>query len=106
MRIATIERALFYLPALVLVIAFVGVCVQAGTPWPWNRVVHEDGHRTLLQTTFYFEHATRELLLDAVLAMGVAGAVRYFHPLPRNIDGVSLGHARGRLAVFVGVMLR
>lgn len=105
MKIATIERVLFYLPALVLVIAFVAVCVQAGTPWPWNHVVHEDGHRTLLQTTFYFEHATRELLLDAVLAMGVAGAVRYFHPLPSSIDDVSLLQTRRRMALFAVVML-
>ncbi len=105
MKIASLERALFSVPALVLVIAFLGVCVQAGTPWPWNRVVHEDGHRTLLQTIFYFEHATRELLLDAVLAMGVAGAVRYFHPLPRDADAVALHQARWRLAVFAAVML-
>lgn len=105
-KIATFERVLlFYLPALVLAVAFVGVCVQAGTPWPWNRVVHEDGHRTLLQTIFYFEHATRELILDAVLAIGVAGAVRYFYPSPRGVDNVTLQQARRRMGVFAAGML-
>ena len=81
MKLALPERTLFfYLPALVLLVAFVAVCVQAGTPWPWNRVVHEDGQHTFLETIFYFEHATRELVLDAVLALAVAGAVRYFYP--------------------------
>ena len=69
-----------YLPAGVLLVAFLGVCVQAGTPWPWHSVVHEDGQRTFLETIFYFEHATRELLLDAILALGIAGAVRSFAP--------------------------
>lgn len=105
MKITRFERILlFYLPALVLGVAFVGVCVQAGTPWPWNRVVHEDGHRTLLQTIFYFEHATRELLLDAVLAMAVAGTVRYFHPVPRGAAAAGLQRARKRMAVMAVVM--
>jgi hypothetical protein len=53
MKPTTLERALFfYLPALVLLVAFVGVCLQAGTPWPWNRVVHEDGQHTVLETIF------------------------------------------------------
>jgi hypothetical protein len=50
MKLNTLERAVFfYLPALVLLVAFVGVCLQAGTPWPWNRVVHEDGQHTFLE---------------------------------------------------------
>ena len=98
-RLAPLQRLLFYVPALVLVIAFIGVCLQAGTPWPWNRVVHEDGHRTLLQTVFYFEHATRELLLDVVLALAVAGAVRYFFPVRRDVDDASLERVRRWIAV-------
>ena len=87
MTLRPYERALcFYLPAAVLLVAFVAVCLQAGTPWPWNSVVHEDGHHTLLETIFYFEHATRELLLDAVLAMAVAGAMRSFFP-PTGASG-------------------
>jgi hypothetical protein len=81
MSLKPLERILFFwLPAIVLLVAFVGVCVQAGSPWPWNAVVHEDGQHTFLQTIFYFEHATRELLLDATLALAIAGAVRYFYP--------------------------
>ena len=39
MKLTGDERALFvYRPALVLLVAFVAVCVQAGTPWPWNCV--------------------------------------------------------------------
>jgi hypothetical protein len=88
MQLSRFERALFIgLPALVLAIAFIAVCVQAGTPWPWLRIVHEDGQHTLLGTIFYFEHATRELVLDAVLAIAVAGAVRHFY-LPTSADAV------------------
>jgi hypothetical protein len=104
-KAAIVERALFVVPALVLAVAFVAVCIQAGTPWPWNRVVHEDGHRTLLQTIFYFEHATRELLLDVVLAIGIAGAVRYFHPPARSADSGALRQARRRMGIFALAML-
>ena len=98
MRTTWLEKALLlFIPLLVLLVAFVGVCFQAGTPWPWNSVVHEDGHRTLLQTIFYFEHATRELVLDASLALAVAGAVRYFYPLPRHADA-ALRRMRTRMA--------
>jgi hypothetical protein len=106
MTISRLERTLlFRIPALVLIVAFIGVCVQAGTPWPWSRVVHEDGHRTLLQTIFYFEHATRELVLDGVLALAVAGAVRYFHPLPRGADDPKLRQMRRRMAISALVVL-
>jgi hypothetical protein len=94
------ERALcFYLPASVLLVAFAAVCVQAGTPWPWNSLVHEDGQHTLLETILYFEHATRELLLDAVLAMAVAGAVRSFFPPNRARADTDATRMRGRLAL-------
>jgi hypothetical protein len=102
MKLKAHERALLlYVPALVLLVAFVAVCVQAGTPWPWNRVVHEDGQHTFLATIFYFEHATRELLLDAVLALAVAGAVRYFYPPSRTSGDRSLSRTRLMLAVAV-----
>jgi hypothetical protein len=79
MRTHRLERTVLWaLPAAVLLASYVGVCVQAGTPWPWHRVVHEDGVHTLIGTVFYFEHASRELVPDAVLAVAVAGAVRYF----------------------------
>lgn len=100
MKLDAYERALLvYLPALVLLVAFVAVCVQAGTPWPWNRVVHEDGQHTFLGTIFYFEHATRELLLDAALALAVAGGVRYFYPPSRTGGGRDLARTRIMLGV-------
>ena len=102
MKLKAYERALFiHLPALVLLVAFIAVCLQAGTPWPWNRVVHEDGQHTFLATIFYFEHATRELLLDAVLALAVAGAVRYFHPPSRPTGDRNLARTRAMLALAV-----
>src|ERR1700741_2279494 len=98
MKLKAYERALlFYVPATVLLVAFVAVCVQAGTPWPWGSVVHEDGQHTLLATIFYFEHATRELLLDAVLAVAIAGAVRYFYPISAAQGDTAI--ARRRLAL-------
>ncbi len=101
MKLTTNERAVFfYLPALVLLVAYVGVSLQAGTPWPWNRVVHEDGQHTFLETIFYFEHATRELVLDAVLALAVAGAVRHFYPPSRASGDANLARMRAWLAVW------
>jgi hypothetical protein len=100
------ERAAFFLlPAFVLVVAFVGVCVIAGTAWPWTRIVHEDGVRTLLGTIFYFEHATRELLLDLTLALGVAGAVRYFFPPTLPTESGSAARWRKWLIVWAAVVL-
>ena len=65
-------------PVLTLAVAFVTICAHFQTAWPWNRIVHEDGRRTLLQTIFYFEHALGELPLDALLAAAVAGALLRF----------------------------
>src|SRR5436190_13968144 len=105
MKLDAHERALLvYLPALVLTVAFVGVCVQAGTPWPWGRVAHEDGQHTLLGTIFYFEHATRELLLDATLALAVAGAVRYFYPPSRTVGQHELARMRIMMGIAVAAM--
>jgi hypothetical protein len=104
-RLPALERAIFfYLPVLVLAVSFVAVCIQAGTPWPWNRIVHEDGQHTLLATIFYFEHATRELVLDAVLALAVAGAVRHFYP-PSPADDARAAHTRIGLAIATAATL-
>lgn len=78
------ETILFIVPAAILIFAFIGICIHTGTMWPWARVVHEDGRRTLLQTIFYFEHATRELPVDLVLALAVAGSVQLFYGAPGN----------------------
>lgn len=95
MKTARLETMLFrVLPSAVLVAAFAGVCFLAGTPWPWNSIVHEDGVRTLLGTVFFFEHATRELVPDLVLALAVAGAVRHF--FPPDLSAASRPAARWR----------
>ena len=105
-KITTSERVIFfYLPALVLAAAFIAVCVQSGTPWPWSRVVHEDGRHTLLGTIFYFEHATRELVLDSVLALAVAGAVRHFYPPSPETGSAALAQMRARFALGTAVAL-
>jgi hypothetical protein len=99
MTTALLERTLFrLLPAGVLLVAFVGLCVMTGTAWPWNQVVHEDGVRTLLGTVFYVEHGTRELLPDALLALAVAGSVGYFFPLARAGVRDAVSRSRRRLA--------
>ncbi len=106
MKTISLQRVIFFgVPAAVLAVSFAGVCKLAGTAWPWNRVVHEDGVRTLLQTIFYFEHATRELLPDLVLALGVAGAVRYFY-YPQAASGdVEASRWRRRLALWTAATL-
>jgi hypothetical protein len=91
-------------PALTLASAFVGICIVAGTAWPWTHVVHEDGRRTLLDTLFFFEHATRELAPDLVLALGVAGAVRYFFPPAWHSGRDTAVSARTRLLIVASVV--
>ena len=97
MNARRLERTIFLgVPAGVLLVAFAGICVMTGSAWPWNEVVHEDGHRTLLGTIFFFEHATRELVPDTLLAIAVAGAVRYYFP---PLGGVHVAPSRIRLAL-------
>jgi hypothetical protein len=59
----------------VLLLAFIVICLHVGTTWPWMRVVHEDGRRTLIDTILYFDHATRELPLDIILGICIGGCV-------------------------------
>jgi hypothetical protein len=109
MNALRVERTVFWLvPACVLLAAFAGLCVMTGTAWPWNHVVHEDGRRTLLSTVFYVEHATRELLPDALLALAVAGAVRYYFPPVMDARRAGLtdaSHLRLRLMLVAAVTL-
>jgi hypothetical protein len=81
----------------VVAVSYAALAVRAGTPWPWSSVVHEDGQRTLLDTVFYFAHALRELPLDIVLGLAVAGAVRAFVPAGEG--------ARGRVPATVGAVV-
>lgn len=77
-------RSLFFLvPLGTLAGAYAWIGWATGDAWSWQRVVHEDGQRTLLNTVFYFEHALRELPLDALLAWAVAAAAAHFYPQTR-----------------------
>ena len=78
---------------------------MVGSAWPWHAVVHEDGTRTLLDTLLYFEHATRELLPDLVVAMAAAGAVRGFFPPDDQHQPDAVRRQRRRLAVITGATL-
>ena len=52
--------------------------------------MHEDGRRTLIETIFYFEHATRELPLDVILGIAIGGSVLFaFAPYNRRVERTS-----------------
>lgn len=72
------------LPGLVLVTAYVAICVKTANPLPLLEVVHESGNRTLLGTVFYFEHATRELLLDLILGVAIGGSAFIAFPCGKS----------------------
>src|SRR5688572_4091470 len=106
MNVRQLERTVFWIvPAGALLAAFAGLCVMTGTLWPWHHVVHEDGSRTLLATVFYVEHATRELLPDALLALAVAGAVRYYFPPLFAAGSAEASRWRRRLGFLVAITL-
>ena len=107
MNVRQIERTIFWgVPVCVLLGSLAGISVMTGSAWPWNEVVHEDGHRTLLGTIFYFEHALRELVPDTVLAVAIAGAVRYFFPpAASEITAASRSRSRHALLCLVTVVV-
>jgi hypothetical protein len=72
--------ATWLLPIAVLLIAYCAICIHTKNPWPWHEVVHEAGDRTLIGTILYFEHAARELPLDLILGVAVAGSVLFAFP--------------------------
>lgn len=69
----------FCLPFGTLTISWLWICINNGSICPLNKIVHEDGKRTLFDTIFYFEHALRELPVDLILAVTIAGAVSSFY---------------------------
>ena len=79
---------LVFMPGGVVLASLIAICVHTGALWPWGMVVHEDGRRTLAETVFYFEHAARELPIDLLLSVAVAGSVLRFYPaVPRASTG-------------------
>lgn len=100
----------FFLPAGVLVVSYLAICVSAGTAWPWQAVVHESGRLTLAQTVLYYEHAASELPLDLLTGASAAAGLICFRRARPHLAGVEAGRLRGRLRVagtvlFAGVML-
>ena len=94
--------SLVFLPGGVVIASLIAICVHTGTLWPWGMVVHEDGRRTLTETVFYFEHATRELPLDLLLSVAVAGSVLRFYPA---IPTASTGRRRHSRRMFFGFLV-
>jgi len=71
------------LPAAVLSVAYAAICFFTRNPWPWHEIVHESGDRTLIGTILYYQHAARELPLDIILGLAVAGSVLFVFPAGR-----------------------
>jgi hypothetical protein len=67
-------------PLLVLLAAYIAIALYTGNWWPWLELVHESGERSLIDTIFYYEHASRELLLDVILGIAVAGCAFWVFP--------------------------
>jgi len=100
----------FLLPAGIIVVSYLAICVSAGTAWPWQAVVHESGRLTLAQTVLYYEHAGSELPLDLLTGASAAAGLICFRRARPHLAGVEAGRLRGRLRVagtvlFAGVML-
>jgi len=94
--VTRLAAAAVLLGLAVLVAAYAAIALHAGTPWLWNRVVHEDGVRTFAQTLLYYEHATRELTTDLPLAVAIGASVYWAFPPSEPVSrrpswGVGLG---------------
>ena len=102
MKPASLPLPILALPTALIAAAYTAIGVEAGSPLPLHHVCHEGGERTLVTTVLYFEHAVRELPLDLVLAVAVAGAIRAFLPVP---TGPGAGGRAARPRASVGTLL-
>ena len=66
--------------AAILITSYIAIAIYSSTPWLWSVIVHESGDRTLQQTIFYYEHAAREIPLDIVLGVAIAGSALFVLP--------------------------
>ena len=88
--VITLARLAVGLGLSILLLAYVAICLHVGNPWPWRLPVHEDGVRTLLDTLFYYEHATRELPQDLLLGAGIGACVYAAFPAVKGVSRPSL----------------
>jgi len=97
-RTRTAGNLLVATAAMTLAASFLAICRETGTLWPWNRVVHEEGSRTLRGTLLYWEHATRELLTHALVTvpLGVAAALPSAPDMVQQRPEESRGSAAAR----------
>jgi hypothetical protein len=64
----------------ILIASYIAIAIYSSTPWLWSVIVHESGDRTLQQTIFYYEHAAREIPLDIILGIAIAGSALFVLP--------------------------
>jgi hypothetical protein len=75
------ETLLFLgVPALILIGSYIGICIETGLLWPGNAMVHESGGRTLIETVFWLEHGVREIPIDVLFGLAIAGVLLRFCP--------------------------
>lgn len=102
-RTSTAERGIFFgLPLGVLALSYLAACLEAGSAWPWSALLHESGDKTLLDTLLYYDHAARELPVDAALAAAAAGGLLAQGFAPRPVSPVV---QRALLAGWLGALL-
>jgi hypothetical protein len=76
------KRLFFYIPFTILAAVFLAICFHFHTAWPWHVPLHEDGHRTFLETILYYEHALGELPLELLLSAALAGWILWLYGPP------------------------
>ena len=81
------KRLFFYIPFTILASAFLAICIQFRSVWPWHIPLHEDGQRTFFETVLYFEHALGELPLEVLLGAAVAGWMLWLYGSPEAKAG-------------------
>lgn len=101
--------AFFVLPLGLLLASYVAICVEARSLWPWLAFVHESGDKTLLDTLLYYDHAARELPVDIVLGVSVAGGLWAHGFVPRPVAksvkwGLFLGWALTLGLIVIGTV--
>jgi hypothetical protein len=96
------EAALFLgVPLAILLLSYIGICLEVGSLWPGAALIHESGRRTLIETIFWFEHGVREIPIDLLLGLAIAASVLRFSQATPVIDA----HRRSRVMWWAGGLL-